>query len=128
MSFFESAIVGLVCMAVVFVVLAAFFTLIQVLSRILNTAAEKDKDNVKPAGTGTADTERVSAQRNGSVQAAQEQAAAARDPQISTSVQTSSLKLNNVDERTAAMIMAVVSHETGIPLNELVFRSISLSK
>ena len=34
------------------------------------------------------------------------------------------LKLQNVDERTAAMIMAIVSDESGIPLSELCFTSI----
>lgn len=36
------------------------------------------------------------------------------------------LKLINVDEKTAALIMAIVSHESGIPLFELVFTSIKL--
>lgn len=35
-----------------------------------------------------------------------------------------SLTLHNVDERTAAMIMAIVSDESGIPLSELQFKSI----
>ena len=34
------------------------------------------------------------------------------------------LRLYNVDERTAAMIMAIVSDESGIPLSELVFKTI----
>lgn len=34
------------------------------------------------------------------------------------------LKLHNVDERTAAMIMAIVSDESGIPISELQFKSI----
>ena len=34
------------------------------------------------------------------------------------------LKLQNVDERTAAMIMAIVSDESGIPLSELCFKFI----
>lgn len=34
------------------------------------------------------------------------------------------LKLQNVDERTAAIIMAIVSDESGIPLSELCFKSI----
>lgn len=34
------------------------------------------------------------------------------------------LKLRNVDEPTAAMIMAIVSEESGIPLEELCFKSI----
>ena len=35
-------------------------------------------------------------------------------------------KLKNCDEKTAAMIMAIVADDTGIPLNELVFKSIKL--
>jgi len=118
MSFFESLIVGAVCMAVVFLVLAVLFTLIQTLSRVLSSAFAKGKNNAAEA----------SDVQNAAVNTAQDQTAAVRDPQISASVQTSSLKLNNVDDRTAAMIMAIVSHETGIPLDELVFRSISLVK
>ena len=36
------------------------------------------------------------------------------------------LKLKGCDEKTAAMIMAIVSDNTGIPLNELIFKSITL--
>jgi Na+-transporting methylmalonyl-CoA/oxaloacetate decarboxylase gamma subunit len=38
----------------------------------------------------------------------------------------SELKLIDVDERTAALIMAIISHESGIPLSELEFSSIKL--
>ncbi|MDO4742649.1 MAG: OadG family protein [bacterium] len=34
------------------------------------------------------------------------------------------LKLYNVDEQTAAMLMAIVSDECGVPVEELVFKSI----
>lgn len=37
---------------------------------------------------------------------------------------TGQVNLNNVDDKTAAMVMAVVSHETKIPLSELRFISI----
>ncbi|MCR4703135.1 MAG: OadG family protein [Saccharofermentans sp.] len=37
-----------------------------------------------------------------------------------------SLKLKDCDEKTAAMIMAIVADDTGIPLSELVFKSIKL--
>jgi len=37
-----------------------------------------------------------------------------------------SLRLKGCDEKTAAMIMAIVSDNTGIPLSELVFKSITL--
>jgi Na+-transporting methylmalonyl-CoA/oxaloacetate decarboxylase gamma subunit len=51
----------------------------------------------------------------------------ASEPASAPSVCTKSeLKLVDVDERTAALIMAIVSHESGIPLSELVFSSIKL--
>ncbi len=37
-----------------------------------------------------------------------------------------SLKLKDCDEKTAAMIMAIVADDSGIPLEELVFKSIKL--
>ena len=37
---------------------------------------------------------------------------------------TGEVALVDVDEKTAACIMAIVSHETGIPLNELIFKKI----
>ena len=37
------------------------------------------------------------------------------------------LVLKNVDEKTAAMIMAIVADESGIPLERLIFRSIKLT-
>lgn len=36
------------------------------------------------------------------------------------------LKLQNVDDQTAAMIMAIISDASGIPLSELCFKSIRL--
>ena len=36
------------------------------------------------------------------------------------------LKLHDGEPKTAAMIMAIVADDTGIPLNELVFKSIKL--
>ena len=36
------------------------------------------------------------------------------------------LKLKDCDEKTAAMIMAIVADDSGIPLEELVFKSIKL--
>lgn len=37
---------------------------------------------------------------------------------------TGEVTLIDVDEKTAACIMAIVSHETGIPLSELIFKTI----
>jgi Na+-transporting methylmalonyl-CoA/oxaloacetate decarboxylase gamma subunit len=131
MSFFNSLIVGAVCISVVFLVLAALFALIQTLSRILASVSGKGASDKKPHAANAANSEnaaRTSVLLNNAVRGAEEQTAAAHDPQMSLSAETSSLKLDNVDERTAAMVMAVVSHETKIPLDELVFRSISLVK
>lgn len=41
-------------------------------------------------------------------------------------VSTGTLRLRDVDEPTAALIMAIISDESGIPLSELCFRSIRL--
>lgn len=41
-------------------------------------------------------------------------------------ISSGSLKLTNVDDATAAMIMAIVSDESGVPLSELHFKSIRL--
>ena len=49
-------------------------------------------------------------------------AAAAPEEEFSSGT----LKLKVCDEKTAAMIMAIVADDTGIPLNELVFKSIKL--
>ena len=54
-------------------------------------------------------------------------AAAPAAPQAPEEVFSSgSLKLKNCDEKTAAMIMAIVADDSGIPLEELVFKSIKL--
>ena len=54
-------------------------------------------------------------------------AAAAAAPAAPEEIFSSgSLKLKNCDEKTAAMIMAIVADDSGIPLEELVFKSIKL--
>ncbi len=57
-----------------------------------------------------------------SVEEASSPAAAAPEEEFSSGT----LKLKGCDEKTAAMIMAIVSDNTGIPLSELVFKSITL--
>ena len=54
---------------------------------------------------------------------AAEPAQAAADPALAPG-SSGDIKLNNVDERTAAMIMAIVADELQTPLNELRFKSI----
>ena len=104
MSVMESVVVALFIWALVFVVLAVLCTIVLVLSKVLGlkanrkTAVEDSAVIVTPAGT-TKDMDVV---------------------QLSSG----ELKLKNVDEKTAAMIMAIVSDESGIPLSELCFKSI----
>lgn len=52
--------------------------------------------------------------------------AAAAAPASEEVFSSGSLKLKNCDEKTAAMIMAIVADDSGIPLDELVFKSIKL--
>ena len=53
-------------------------------------------------------------------------AVAAAAPAAGEEFSSGTLKLKGCDEKTAAMIMAIVSDNTGIPLNELIFKSITL--
>lgn len=106
MSIFNSLIVGVFGMAVVFVALVALILVIKIITRVLNLLdanknAEQEKD--MPA------------------QSMQQPATAA---QASDGV----LKLYDVDEKTAALIMAIVSEESKIPLPQLQFKSIRLIK
>jgi len=92
---------------VVFGVLFIMYVLISLAGKILATAAKgTDKPEAKPA-----------------VAAAPAAAApAAAEEEFSSGT----LKLKGCDEKTAAMIMAIVADDTGIPLSELVFKSITL--
>ena len=53
-------------------------------------------------------------------------APAAATPASGEVFSSGTLKLKGCDEKTAAMIMAIVADDTGIPLEELVFKSIKL--
>lgn len=103
MSVMESVVVAMFCMALVFFVLAILYVMLMGLSKGLGIALKK-----KTAVQGTAI------------------AAEAEEDWDVEVVHASSgeLKLLNVDEKTAAMIMAIVSDESHIPLSELRFKSI----
>jgi Na+-transporting methylmalonyl-CoA/oxaloacetate decarboxylase gamma subunit len=99
-------------MTIVFAVLAALYLMISIISKALAGAGKKNA-SVETAGIVLNDPVIE-------LNTAAEQTAAAADNSAGE------LRLNNVDEKTAAMIMAIVSHESKIPLNELVFKSISV--
>ena len=102
MTVVESLPYALFCMAVVFIVLIILCLIIKVFSLVIGifTGNSKKKQSI----AAVSDTAAV--EENG--------------PEISCG----KLKLHNVDERTAAMIMAIVSDESGIPIEELCFKSI----
>lgn len=106
MSISESLTVSLFCLALVFFVLSCLFALIKILSKVLNKIQNKNPGiSIAKNTTAPAPAEAVEeANTNG--------------------ISTGELTLINVDEKTAAMIMAIVSHESQIPLSNLCFKSI----
>ena len=94
---------------VVFVVLLLMYILISISGKIILAIAKigsKEEPAKAPAAPAAAPA-----------------AAAAASEEVFSS---GSLKLKNCDEKTAAMIMAIVADDSGIPLEELVFKSIKL--
>lgn len=101
MTFLESLMVSLNGIAVVFIVLIGLclFVVIQTfLVKVLEKKAVKSTPVV------------VAAVNNITLPVCQ--------------IASGELKLVNVDEKTAAMVMAIVSDESKIPLSELIFKSI----
>lgn len=103
----ESFAVALFCMSIVFAVLASLFILIKIFSvgvRVVEARAVQvtPAAQVSPAAV-TGASPHVDSGR---------------------AAYTGQLKLLNADEPTAALIMAIVSDESGIPLSELCFKSI----
>ena len=94
---------------VVFAVLFLMYVLISISGKIIEGLSKIGKKN-EPAKAAPA--------------APAPAAAAPASPEEVFS--SGSLKLKGCDEKTAAMIMAIVADDTGIPLNELVFKSIKL--
>lgn len=102
--------VSLFGILMVFLLLIILAVLIMIISRVVrlgeNIAAKKGKKNADSDAPAPA-----------------QQAAAAGTPLPGTQSQ-GTLDLDGVDEPTAAVIMAIVSDESGIPLNRLLFKSI----
>ncbi len=105
MSVIESVVVAMFCMALVFVVLAILYVMVMGLSKVLGIALNRK------AAAESVDTV-AKPEEDWDVEAVH--------------ASSGELKLINVDERAAAMIMAIVSDESHIPLSELCFKSIKL--
>ncbi|MEL7646448.1 MAG: OadG family transporter subunit [Sedimentibacter sp.] len=98
MAMTESLLIALFCISVVFGVLVSLFALIRIFSAIISHFVKE------PA-----------AEALETVQSVQED-----------DLSGGALMLKEVDEQTAALIMAIVSDESGIPLTDLCFKSIKL--
>lgn len=104
MNITETLAVSLFCIALVFFVLSILFFLVKILTKVLgvintNLMAKTDNKTIAPDTYTNESTN-------------------------SNGYSSGELKLINVDEKTAALIMAIVSDETKIPLSELIFKSI----
>lgn len=97
-----------IVITVVFAVLFIMYVMISVSSKIIAALPSGDKKAAEAPAVPAA--------------AAAEAAPASEGEEFSSGT----LKLKGCDEKTAAMIMAIVSDNTGIPLSELVFKSITL--
>lgn len=93
---------------VVFAVLFLMYILISLSGKIIAAIAKSGKKENEPAKKPEAAAPVVAA------------------PASEEIFSSGSLKLKNCDEKTAAMIMAIVADDSGIPLEELVFKSIKL--
>ena len=98
-SVLDALMIALSGIVIVFLMLALLWGVIAVISRVMGVL---EKHTAHPA----------------SVSAAAPAAAAAAPAPVPQ------VKLEGVSEVEAACVMAIVSHETGIPLDQLVFKSI----
>lgn len=98
-----------IVITVVFAVLFIMYVMISLSSKVIAALPSGDKKKAAEAPAAPA-------------AAATEAAPASEGEEFSSGT----LKLKGCDEKTAAMIMAIVSDNTGIPLSELVFKSITL--
>ncbi|HIY21221.1 MAG TPA: OadG family protein [Candidatus Flavonifractor merdigallinarum] len=101
----SALLVALSGMVIVFLMLAILCAMIVIISKVVS-ALTKSAAPAAPAAPAPA------------VPSAAPAPAAAPGPY------GGEVALLGVDEKTAACVMAIVSHETGIPLSELVFKSI----
>ena len=105
----KTAVVGFMIVLVILAVIAGMILIISKIFEAVEKAVSKGK-KTEPAQTA------VSAPV----------AAAPSGRPLSDTESQGELKLENVDEPTAAVVMAIVSNQSGIPLNRLAFKSIKL--
>ena len=111
LSLLDALMVALSGFVIVFIMLAVLWGIIMLVSRAV-TGVERS-----PAAAPAS----VAPQPTPAPIPASAPAAAPAAPAVQTPPQVA---LEGVSEPEAACVMAIVSHETGIPLDELVFKSI----
>lgn len=104
-SVLDALMIALSGIVIVFLMLALLWGVIAVISRVMGVL---EKHTAHPA----------------SVSAAAPAAAAPAPAPAAAPAPVPQVKLEGVSEVEAACVMAIVSHETGIPLDQLVFKSI----
>lgn len=102
-SVLDALMIALSGIVIVFIMLALLWGVIAVISRVMGVL---EKHTAHPASVSAA---------------APAAAAPAAAPAPASAPQ---VKLEGISEVEAACVMAIVSHETGIPLDQLVFKSI----
>lgn len=102
----ESFLIAISGIVIVFIMLAVLCAFIPLISRCVQMVESRGRKaaSAKPAAPAAS-----------APQAAPEPAGGTYGGEV---------MLIDVDEKTAACIMAIVSHETGIPLSELIFKKI----
>ena len=101
MTFAKAALVAVVGFCTVLLILAVIALFIKGIAAIFDKSAEKKKTTTSPI---------------------------VPVPTAPSAPVQPSVELINVDEQTAAIIMAIVSHRSGISLDRLAFKSIKLSE
>lgn len=100
----EACLIALSGLVIVFIVLAVLCGMIPVVSKVVSAIESRKAKPLPPVPAA--------------------EAKPAENKPAAPQTYTGEVALIGCDEKTAAMVMAIVSHETGIPLNELIFRKI----
>lgn len=115
MDFITSLMTGIMMMVFVFFVLVLLYFLIRGMSYVLmainNSVSQQQANKAAPSNVAVADS-------------GSKMSIADTQSQSENIAFGGNVILTNVDEPTAAMLMAIVSDQSGIPLSELCFKSI----
>lgn len=116
LSITEALGISVTGIAVVMIILALLAVLVVILSKVIRTVESVSKKKAKSKDKSEAEVKLPVAEKK-----AENKTVALDETQSA-----GKLDLYKTDEKTAAVIMAIVSNESGIPLNKLQFNSIKL--